>query len=355
MNNASPMAMVSVPELAAQPVAVLVSRGIAAIEQAGSFDEVKAIRDQAEALRVYSRSIGAALDVVMAATELRVRAERRMGEALRDAEKAKGAAREGWNQTPSSSTTAFIAPPTLSEIGITRDQSSRYQQIAAIPRQTFETAIEAHKATGEPLSTAAVVRVAETLEALPEPVRQDVLANGPAEIIAVAHNHRAQGTGDNEWYTPAEHIEAARAVMGDIDLDPASSALANETVRAARFFDIEADGLAQEWGGRVWMNPPYAQPWIMRFCEKLTEEAAAGRVIEAIALTHNYTDTGWFHLLAGKADAVCFTRGRIGFLDPNGKRAAPTQGQAFTYIGPNVPEFVRQFSRFGLVMVRHAG
>lgn len=57
-----------------------------------------------------------------------------MGEALRDAEKAKGAAREGWNQTPSSSTTAFIAPPTLSEIGITRDQSSRYQQIAAIPR-----------------------------------------------------------------------------------------------------------------------------------------------------------------------------------------------------------------------------
>ena len=349
MNNASPLAMVSVPELAAQPVAVLVSRGIAAIEQAGSFDEVKAIRDQAEALRVYSRSIGAALDAVNAAAELRIRAERRMGEALREAEVTKGRPEK---MSPS---TTFTSKPTLSEIGITRDQSSRYQQIAAIPRETFETAIEAHKAADEPLSAAAVVRVAETLETLPEPVRQDVLANGPAEIIAVAHNHRAQGTGDNEWYTPAEHIEAARAVMGDIDLDPASSALANETVRAARFFDIEADGLAQEWGGRVWMNPPYAQPWIMRFCEKLTEEAAAGRVIEAIALTHNYTDTGWFHLLAGKANAVCFTRGRIGFLDPNGKRAAPTQGQAFTYIGPNVPEFVRQFSRFGLVMVRHAG
>jgi ParB family chromosome partitioning protein len=349
MSNASPMAMVSVPELAAQPVAVLVSRGIAAIEQAGSFDEVKAIRDQAEALRVYSRSIGAALDAVNAAAELRIRAERRMGEALREAEVKAGRPKE--NPTPGASFQA----PTLEQIGVTAKQSSRYQQIAAIPKATFETAIEAHKAADEPLSAAAVVRVAETLEALPEPVRQDVLANGPAEVIAVAHNHRAQGTGDNEWYTPAEHIEAARAVMGDIDLDPASSALANETVRAARFFDIEADGLAQEWGGRVWMNPPYAQPWIMRFCEKLTDEAAAGRVIEAIALTHNYTDTGWFHLLAGKANAVCFTRGRIGFLDPNGKRAAPTQGQAFTYIGPNVPEFVRQFSRFGLVMVRHAG
>lgn len=353
MNNASPMAMVSVPELAAQPVAVLVSRGIAAIEQAGSFDEVKAIRDQAEALRVYSRSIGAALDAVNAAAELRIRAERRMGEALREAEKAKGG--QPFQKSTHTQGVAVERPLTLDEIGITANQSSRYQQIAAIPRETFETAIEAHKAADEPLSAAAVVRVAETLETLPEPVRQDVLANGPAEIIAVAHNHRAQGTGDNEWYTPAEHIEAARAVMGDIDLDPASSALANETVRAARFFDIEADGLAQEWGGRVWMNPPYAQPWIMRFCEKLTEEAAAGRVIEAIALTHNYTDTGWFHLLAGKADAVCFTRGRISFLDPNGKRAAPTQGQAFTYIGPNVPEFVRQFRRFGLVMVRHAG
>lgn len=349
MKNANPLAMVSVPELAAQPVAVLVSRGIAAIEQAGSFDEVKAIRDQAEALRVYSRSIGAALDAVNAAAELRIRAERRMGEALRETELGQGRRADLVVQADK------VAKPTLSEIGITRDQSSRYQQIAAISRETFETAIEAHKAADEPLSAAAVVRVAETLETLPEPVRQDVLANGPAEIIAVAHNHRAQGTGDNEWYTPAEHIEAARAVMGDIDLDPASSALANETVRAARFFDIEADGLAQEWGGRVWMNPPYAQPWIMRFCEKLTEEAAAGRVIEAIALTHNYTDTGWFHLLAGKADAVCFTRGRISFLDPNGKRAAPTQGQAFTYIGPNVPEFVRQFRRFGLVMVRHAG
>lgn len=332
-----------------QPVSVLVSRGIAAIEQAGSFDEVKAIRDQAEAMRAYSRSIGAALEAVNAAAELRIRAERRMGEALREAEVKAGRPKE--NGSPD---IPFSTTPTLADIGISKVQSSRYQQIAAIPKATFETAIEAHKAADEPLSAAAVVRVSEALEALPEPVRQDVEANGPAEIIAVAHNHRAQGTGDNEWYTPAEHIEAARAVLGAIDLDPASSALANETVRAVEFFDMERDGLAQEWRGRVWMNPPYAQPWIMRFCEKLTEEAAAGRVTEAIALTHNYTDTGWFHLLAGKADAVCFTRGRIGFLDPNGKRAAPTQGQAFSYIGPNVAAFVEQFSRFGLVMVRHA-
>jgi hypothetical protein len=36
-------------------------------------------------------------------------------------------------------------------------------------------------------------------------------------------NHRAQGTGQNEWYTPVEYIEAVRDVLGSIELDPASS------------------------------------------------------------------------------------------------------------------------------------
>lgn len=65
-----------------------------------------------------------------------------------------GAARPGWRTEPPSSSTTPLSqpPPTLSEIGITRDQSSRYQQIAAIPRATFETAVQAHKAADEPVN-----------------------------------------------------------------------------------------------------------------------------------------------------------------------------------------------------------
>jgi hypothetical protein len=63
----------------------------------------------------------------------------------------------------------------------------------------------------------------------------------------------------NEWYTPSEYIEAARLVMGSIDLDPASCEYANETVMAGEYFNKEDDGLSQSWFGNIWLNPPYGR------------------------------------------------------------------------------------------------
>lgn len=203
-----------------------------------------------------------------------------------------------------------------------------------------------------------------------EAVDAIAISSTPArEVIREAvHNHRAQGTGENEWYTPAEYIEAAREVLGEIDLDPASSEVAQAKVRAKTFYTIDDDGLQQAWAGRVWLNPPYAQPAIRQFIEKLCSSVARGGcsasphiriaekmtadvgVSEAILLTHNYTDTGWFHIAAEHATAICFTRGRIGFLSPDGKKAAPTQGQSFFYFGRNHQAFADVFRRFGFVV-----
>jgi phage N-6-adenine-methyltransferase len=128
---------------------------------------------------------------------------------------------------------------------------------------------------------------------------------------------RTYFTGNNEWFTPPECLDLAREVMGGIDLDPASHPLAQERVQAAQFFSKDNDGLNRKWRGRVWMNPPYSQPEIEQFIEKLICEVSAGHVVEAIVLTNNSTDTTWFQKAALWANAICFTRGRIRFIAPD--------------------------------------
>lgn len=169
-----------------------------------------------------------------------------------------------------------------------------------------------------------------------------------AELVP-AENHRAEGTGENEWYTPEQYIEAARAVMGSIDLDPATSESAQLRIGAAKFYTINDNGLNRDWEGKVWLNPPYAQPDIWNFCDKLIAELEIGRVEQAVLLTHNYTDTAWFHRAESIAKHLCFTRGRIKFLSPDGEECAPTQGQTFFYYGGSGDKFGEVFRQFGFI------
>lgn len=174
-----------------------------------------------------------------------------------------------------------------------------------------------------------------------------------AEVATGKHVRGTFGTGENEWYTPQEYVEAARKTLGHFDLDPASSEHANtHHVRALNFYTKDDNGLARDWFGRVWMNPPYSQPLITQFCEKLRASYQSGDVMQAIALTHNYSDTGWFHHLAAVSSALCFTKGRVRFEAPDGTKAAPTQGQTFFYLGDKPGAFASEFTQFGLVLVR---
>ena len=163
--------------------------------------------------------------------------------------------------------------------------------------------------------------------------------------------HVSNNSGENEWYTPSIYVEAARDVLGRFDLDPASSEVANRTVRADRIFTAQDDGLVQEWPvGAIWCNPPYSQPLMGQFAMRLAQAARDGS--QVIVLVNNATETAWFQIIAAECSAICFPKTRIRFLDPDGNPGAPLQGQAIIYSGSDVASFTKVFGQFGLV-VRH--
>lgn len=159
---------------------------------------------------------------------------------------------------------------------------------------------------------------------------------------------------NNEWYTPTYIIEAAKEVMGGIDLDPASCDLANDSVGAERYFTEKDNGLDKEWFGRVWLNPPYSMPLIKQFVDKLILEWNAGNIDEACVLTNNATDTSWFHKLIESDGVVCLTKGRIRFSSPKNSGISPRQGQAIFYFGDNSIEFAKEFAKFGTILLSGA-
>lgn len=160
-------------------------------------------------------------------------------------------------------------------------------------------------------------------------------------------NYRANGTGQNEWYTPESIIALVREVLGDINVDPASNDEANKVVRAQTYYTEADSGLDHEWHGKIWLNPPYSRDMMPKFVDKLVLEHEAGNCRESIMVSHNNTDTAWFQKIAKSCNAVCFPSRRIKFYRGDDV-AAPVNGQVFVYVGDNVDRFVDVFSSQGV-------
>lgn len=161
----------------------------------------------------------------------------------------------------------------------------------------------------------------------------------------------------NEWYTPSRYIEAARKVMGEIDLDPASCEIANRTVKATRYYAQAENGLMQPWYGRVWLNPPYGrvrpeltgstQSYQKAFALKLIGEYLSGRVEQAILLSLGNPNCTWFQPFFDYL--ICFQRGTIDFIKSNGEEGHFGFPLSFVYLGSNETAFIEYFSEFGRI------
>lgn len=250
-------------------------------------------------------------------------AEVRIGELMERVPKA--TTRSG-NQYTSKwkSDTAVDNPKPKSEVireaGFTPKQAERFQTIAKHPEAVEQAKAEARE-QDEVVTRSAVMR----------------------KIEEKKKPHVTNNSKDDEWYTPAQYIEAARKVLGTIDLDPASNDFANETVKATTYYTEETDGLAQEWFGNIWMNPPYSTALLNRFADKLVESDFE----QAIVLVNNATETAWFEKMVGSASAIVFHKGRIKFVKRDGEHGTPLQGQAFIYYGDNPDKFLDVFGEYG--------
>lgn len=299
-----------------------------ALAECKNTDEAREIRNQAEAMRAYARQ-AKNRDLEIDAAEIRMRAERRLGEIIKAQKDTVGLAKGGrpYKNLTGSDEEPVEASPTLAEAGIDKKLSMRAQKLAAVPEDKFEGMLGGWRE-----------RVADETERV------------TTNLLKLGENYRANSTGENEWYTPADHIEIARQVLGEIDLDPASNAEANKIVKAKKYFSEEDDGLSKEWSGRVWLNPPYSRDLMGPFVNKLIESYKSGSVPSAIMVSHNNTDTAWFHSLSEVASAVCFPRQRIKFYR-NQIVAAPVNGQAFFYLGRSADNFIEVYKDYGVVMV----
>jgi ParB family chromosome partitioning protein len=214
------------------------------------------------------------------------------------------------------------------------------------PIQPVNTRIEIARAAG--VSTGQVGMAEQVKKKSPE-----LWEKAKAGEISISsayktvNTHVGHNTGENEWYTPPQFIESARVVMGSIDLDPASSEIANRTVKAVKHYSKEDNGLDQQWHGNVWMNPPYAQPLMSQFAEAVASKHESGEIAQAIVLVNNATETQWWQRMASCSSAVCFPKTRIRFLDPDGNPGAPLQGQSILYFGESKTVFVEEFSKYG--------
>ena len=153
-----------------------------------------------------------------------------------------------------------------------------------------------------------------------------------------------QSSASADWYTPPAIVSAVVGVLGQIDLDPCAEDRDPKTVPARVHITKADDGLAADWFGRVYMNPPYGSA-IPYWIAKLLDAYTSGAVRSAVALVPARTDTDWFWPLYNYP--ICFVHGRLNFSAHENSAPFPS---ALVYLGRDKEDFARHTRDMGRVV-----
>lgn len=124
--------------------------------------------------------------------------------------------------------------------------------------------------------------------------------------------------------------------LGRFDCDPCAAPTDVRPFQTASIcWTKDDDGLNKTWEGIVWLNPPYSNPLLRQFVEKLSRH-------KGIALLVNRTDNLLFHeIIFPRAKSMLFMRHRVKLIDADGNRKSPMFGSVLVAFGEECDKRLR--------------
>jgi site-specific DNA-methyltransferase (adenine-specific) len=126
----------------------------------------------------------------------------------------------------------------------------------------------------------------------------------------------------DEWETPQWLFDELSWIYGGFTLDPCATA---ENAKCQRYFTRQEDGLKQDWGGKIFCNPPYGRA-IGLWVAKAYDASLRGSL--AVCLLPARTDTRWWHDYTRRGH-FWFLKGRLKF--GHAQNAAPFPSAIVTF------------------------
>lgn len=145
---------------------VLLSRASDCLQKANTVDEIQDLRDKAQAASAYAKKAKLGASIVVAASALKIQAERKLGELLQQLPLAKGGQGNQHRKGDPNRLQHTNGSVTLRELGVTPWDSSRSQKIASLPREKFENYLRSSVESAREPTTSALLRLAKQHDAI---------------------------------------------------------------------------------------------------------------------------------------------------------------------------------------------